>query len=91
MTVKPSSDEVEDEDDEPLSLEVELRSFRWQSESSINSILCGVGGDCGGVVPRLWGDRVMTPTGASLGLLGSKVSSGIFFSAVAISFDFFAG
>ena len=88
-TVNPSSDEVEEEDEEPLSLEVELRSFRWKSASSINSILCGVGGDCGGVVPRLWGDRVMTPTGANLGLFGSNVKSGIFFSAVEISVDFF--
>ena len=88
-TVNPSSDEVEEEEEEPLSLEVELRSFRWKSASSINSILCGVGGDCGGVVPRLWGDRVMTPTGANLGLFGSNVKSGIFFSAVEISVDFF--
>ena len=84
-TVNPSSEDVEEDDDEPLSLEAELRSFRWQSESSINSILCGVGGEFGGVVPRLWGDRVMTLTGVNLGLFGSSVNSGIFFSAVEIS------
>lgn len=42
------------------------------SSSDFSSILCGVGGDCGGV-DRLWGDR-----DGNLGLLGSRVNNGIF-------------
>lgn len=51
----------------------------------MSSILCGVGGDCGGV-DLLCGDRM--ETGVSLGLFGSKVNNGIFFFSGVVSLDF---